>query len=159
MCAATARTCACVSVCVWDGGDSRWDRMFQMIVFNHPHQSYERIKLYLCVSCLCACVCVCVVMNYKVRAVCSQHQCASFLFLHAACYEILRAAETADSFLSFHLLSCSISAFCGISKQTGAMLSQIQRPFFFWRCMNGRGDGRTPWWRPSLPGQPACLAI
>ena len=30
--------------------------------------------------------------------------------------------------------------------------------FFFWRCMNGRGDGRTPWWRPSLPGQPACLA-
>ena len=97
-------------------------------------------------------------MNYRVRPVCSQHQCASFLFLHAACYEILRAAETADSFLSFHLFSCSISAFCGFSKQTGAMLSQIQRPFFFWRCMNGRGDGRTPWWRPSLPGQPACLA-
>ena len=31
VCAATVRMCACVRVCVWARGDTRWDRMFQMI--------------------------------------------------------------------------------------------------------------------------------
>lgn len=29
---------------------------------------------------------------------------------------------------------------------------------FFWRCMNGRGDGCTPGWGLVCPGQPAYLA-
>lgn len=158
MCAATARTCACVSVCVWDGGDSRWDRMFQMIVFNHPHQSYERIKLYLCVSCLCACVCVLSwIIKSEQSAVSTSAPLSYFYTLHVMKSCVQQKLQT-HSWVSI-FSAAAFQPSVGSQNKPGPCCHKFSALFFFWRCMNGRGDGRTPWWRPSLPGQPACLAI
>lgn len=64
-----------------------------------------------------------------------------------------KTAVSCSSFPSFKLHHFS---FCGIfraQKQSGAMLSYFSA-LFFWRCMNGRGDGRTPGWGLVWPDSP-----